>query len=483
MELKFIESEIGKKKIKQIKRIDLVYSIIIALMTIILVLLLLDTKKIVGAIVFIIIFIVICEIIKIIKNIQVNKLMLETLAKEICIDGFINLHIYNAKKVEKKINKPKFNKIYNYSLLNVIDGYLRKGDVKKANEIIKTLESKEIDNTIKAFLIKYKATIAYNANNIKEFNEQYNKFEEISNSLQDKIKSQIIFSLNLQKYVVENNKEKVSKICDNLLNDKLLLNKIVGSYYKGVLLEKENDEEYKKYYKFVVENGNDLNIAKIAGEKLGITSQIKYRLKRHIFSGIITGLILLILVSFTVFISTFYYEMSKIKWDTGEVYINEKRINLPCTIAEFEDIFNTKIDTTQIDTYGFYKLYLNENYFNVGETTFLSGKYIQLHIEDNVVKGVYIDISNSWNDELDEELGAMVVFPQKITANSTIAEIQEAYKTGIINPAMRSWKEDIVDSKTMDVIESGGLNYSGDKFDISIKYADGKVESIFYYCE
>ena len=103
MELKFIESEIGKKKIKQIKRIDLVYSIIIALMTIILVLFLLDTKKIVGAIVFIIIFIVICEIIKIIKNKQVNKLMLETLAKEICIDGFINLHIYNAKKVEKKM--------------------------------------------------------------------------------------------------------------------------------------------------------------------------------------------------------------------------------------------------------------------------------------------------------------------------------------------------------------------------------------------
>ena len=61
------------------------------------------------------------------------------------------------------------------------------------------------------------------------------------------------------------------------MNDKLLLNQVMGYYYKGVILEKNNHEEYKEYYKFVVENGNDLNIAKIASEKIGIAQQMKYK--------------------------------------------------------------------------------------------------------------------------------------------------------------------------------------------------------------
>lgn len=189
----------------------------------------------------------------------------------------------------------------------------------------------------------------------------------------------------------------------------------------------------------------------------------------------------MILIFIAVFLGDFYYEMTKSKWETGIVYINDEKINLPCTISEIEEILNVEIDTTKINAYGFYKLYLNQDDFNIGNITLSSGKYIELHIEDKTVTGIEIDISNSWNDELDTELGNIVVFPENITANSTMEEIKTAYKTGILNPAMSNWSEEIIDRTTNDIIYNGGLKYSGYKYDISIDFTNGKVESIFYY--
>lgn len=482
MELKYIESDIGKKKLKNAKRVDLAYLISIILVTITYIILCLDTKKINGIIVFSIIYIIVSLFIRLIKGKHISRIITETLSQEICLDGFINLHIYNAQKAEKKLNNPKFNKAYNYSLLNLIDGYSRKGNFEQANDIIKVLEKRQLDNTVKAFLIRYKATIAYNSNNKEEFNTQYRKFEEISNSITEKIKNQILISLDLQKNILENNEGKVNKICEQLINNKLLLNKVMGYYYKGVILEKNNKEEYKECYKFVVENGNNLNIAKIASEKTGIAQQIKYKAKRHIGFKIFTSLLFIILAFSTIFISVFYIENTKVKkWDTGIVYINNKKVELPCTISNFEETMNVEIDVDKISAYGFYKLYLNQNYFNIGDYNLSSGKYIELLIEDNNITGVNVDISNSWNDELDVELGDMVVFPEEITANSQIEEIQEIYKTGVINPAMRDWSEEIVNRGTKETIHSYGFKYSGDKYDISIDCKNGKVESIFYY--
>lgn len=482
MELKYIESDIGKKKLKNAKRVDLVYLISIILVTITYIILCLDTKKINGIIVFSIIYIVVSLFITLIKGKHISRVITEILSQEICLDGFINLHIYNAKKAEKKLNNPKFNKAYNYSLLNLIDGYSRKGNFEQADAIIKVLEKRQLDNTTKAFLLRYKASIAYNTNNKEEFNTQYREFEKISNSITEKIKNQILISLDLQKNILENNEPEVNKICEQLINNKLLLNKVMGYYYKGVILEKNNKEEYKECYKFVVENGNDLNIAKIASEKTGIAQQIKYKGKRHIGFKIFTSLLFIIFAFSTIFIGAFYIENTKVKkWDTGIVYINNRKVELPCTISKFEETMNVEIDVDEISPYGFYKLYLNQNYYNIGDYNLSSGKYIELLIEDNNITGVKVDISNSWNDELDVELGDMVVFPEEITANSQIEEIKEIYKTGVINPAMRDWSEDIVNRGTKETIHSYGFKYSGDKYDISIDYKNGKVESIFYY--
>lgn len=484
MKLNYIESNIGKKKLKEIKRVDLFYLISFILITINYIVICLDIKKITGIIVFTIIYIIIAILIRLIRKKHTTKMMTEILLKDICVDGFINMHIYNAKKAEKKLNNPRVYQVYNYSLLNIIDGYLRKGNYEQANDIIKALEKQKVDNMQKAFLIKYKATIAYNDNNKEEFDIQYENFLKIANSINEKIKNQILNSLDIQKNILENNVSATNKICDQLLNNQLLLNKIMGSYYKGVILEKNNNEEYKKYYKFVAENGNNLIIAKKAGEKIGIEPQVKKQKKKHLVSKFFASLFLIILIFITIFVCVFGVENIKPKkWDTGIVYINNTKIELPCTISEFEKNMNVEIEVDKIDTLGSYELYLIQNNLSIGDYNIVSGKYIELEIEGDVIKGIKIDISNSWNNDLDEELGNMVVFPGGITANSKIEEIQQAYKTGIINSPMREWSEEIVDDRTNTTQYSYGFKYSGNKYDISIDTKDGKVHSIYIYAK
>ena len=154
---------------------------------------------------------------------------------------------------------------------------MRIGNFEEANNIIKVLEKRKLNNTAKALLLKNKATIAYNTNNKEEFYKQYKKFEKMSNPIMKKNKETILISLQLQKNILENNEDEINKICEYLINSKSLLNKVTANYYKGLILEKNNKEGYKEYYKFVIENGNNLNIAKIASEKLGIIPQIKYK--------------------------------------------------------------------------------------------------------------------------------------------------------------------------------------------------------------
>ena len=259
IDLKYIDSEIGKEKLSKERR-----KILINLSIFILLCIILSFLSTAIAIIYIIIY----SIIILIKEKRRDRTILKTLTEEICIDGFINLHIHNAKKAERKLYNTKFYKSYNYSLLNIVDGYIRKGEFEQANNIINFLEKRKLNNTSKAFLIRYKASIAFNNNNIEEFNKQYKNFNELSNTITEKIKNQILVSLYLQKYILENNQEQAIKICEQLLNNKILLNRIMGYYYKGLILEKNNNEEYKKYYRFVVENGNDLNIAKIASKKI-----------------------------------------------------------------------------------------------------------------------------------------------------------------------------------------------------------------------
>ncbi len=484
MELKYIESDIGKKKIKKYKKINVMYIICYILITIIYVLMALDARKMTTLIVFSIIYILIILLLRFIKDGHLNRFMQEILTQEICLEGFINLNVYRAKRAEKKLKNHRYSKIYNYSLLNILDGYVRMGNFEQANSIIGFLEKRELDNLSKAFLIRTKGSMAFYQENKEEFNKKYNNFIETVNLLPEKQRKVLETSLDLPKYIFENNESEVNKICDQLLNSQLLINRVVASYYKGVISEKNNKEEYKNYYKFVAENGNDLYITKVASEKINMPIVVKYKGKKHIGFKILTTILFILILFTTLFVCDFYIEDSKPKkWDIGIVSINNIEIRLPCSIEELENTLDAQIDSSLIDELGYYDLYLDGQYFTVGDSTFVAGdKCITLKINGNEVEGIEINIANLWNDELNTELGDMVIFPGNITANSTIDDIKETYKTGIINPAMREWHEDI-DNNTNDNNgdKSYGINYSGDNFDISIKSLNGKVTSIYYY--
>lgn len=485
MELKYTESTIGKKKIKQYKRIKLMYIVMFIMIAINYICLCLDAKKLVAVVVFTIIFLCAVLLIKYIRTKHLRDFVQETLSQEICVDGFIDLNIYYAKKVEKNLSNKKYNRAYNYSLLNILDAYVRKGNFEQANNIIEYLEKQELDNLSKVFLCRNKATIAFYKDDKEEFNNQYEEFKENLKQIPAKQESAIKTTLDLQKYVIENNENEVIKICDNLLNNGLLLNRIVASYYKGIILEKNKKEEYKNYYKYVVENGNDLYIANIVGKKIGVKPEIKYKVKKHITFKILTALLFLLVLFTTIFVCDFYIEDSKVKkWDTGIVNINNTEIRLPCSVDELEQKLNVQINDELIDELGYYDLYLDGKYFNVDGNIYVAGdKCIKLKINENKVEGIEVDISNYWNDELNTELGDMVSFPGEVTANSSIDDIKQTYKTGIINPAMREWSEDIEEPNSNNVKKSYGINYSGENYNIYIHCLNGKVVSISYYCK
>ena len=269
MDLEYKKSDIAEKKINEMKKMYKKHVVIYILISVIyLIIICLECKRIGAIIIFSVLYIVACSYIAISIRKFPNRLIVETITKEVCLEGFIDINIYNVKKAEKKLDNPRYSKIYNNSLLNLIYGYLRIGDYEQADEIIKVLDNRQLNNDAKALLIRYKAEMAYEKNNKEEFDIQYRKLEDMSNIISLKVKNTIFTSLDLKKNIFENNEEEVGKICEQLINSDVLLNKVMGFYYKGLVLEKNNKEGYEDYYKFVVENGNDLYIAKIASEKI-----------------------------------------------------------------------------------------------------------------------------------------------------------------------------------------------------------------------
>lgn len=492
MEIRYIESDIGKKKLRKAKRTYKVFLISIILITVTYCLMALDANNFKGLIVFTAIYAATALIARLITEKHMARVVTDTLAKEICLDGFINLHIYNAEKAQKRLKNPRARKSYDYSLINLVDGYARKGDFEQANALIAVLEKEQLDCTQQALLIKYKAMMAFYAGSREDLDAQLETFQKLESTLPRKVRESVMTSLMLQKYVLENNADQANGICDRLMQSKLLMNKVVGHYYKGLLLEQNGDKTYEQHYRYVVEHGNDLHIAKLAALKLGIPQRIQYRTKKYIGFKIFVSFFLAILTAFTAFTAAFYAEDAKPKkWDTGIVHLLNRKVELPCTVPEFEQAVGIKLGSDARTTDGFYEMFLHDGDVDYelyvdgggyGNMTLTRGMNIELLIEDGMITGVMSTIS-PWSEEPDAELGKIVEFPEGITVYSDIKQIHKAYRTGWINPAMRDWHEKIENSLSEETIYSYGCTYSGDDYDIAVHCRNGVVESIFYYYE
>ena len=226
-----------------------------------------------------------------------RKNLLEAMQNTICPEGFLNLNLYNAKKLICN------QSTYNYALNNIAYAYVQTGNFKKATEIIEYLEKRNVNIILKSEMIQNKMDIAFYNNDIKKLKEECRNLSSILKFLPKKYKKEALLNMNLKKAVIDKNIEEVNNICDKLEKKKKMLNKVIAAYYRGLMLEKKNNKDYEKYYKFVAENGNNIIIANKAREKIKLekTENI-YKQKMHlgykIFNLIILAILIICIMSF-----------------------------------------------------------------------------------------------------------------------------------------------------------------------------------------
>ena len=255
-----------------------------------------------------------------------------------------------------------------------------------------------------------------------------------------------------------------------------------SAYVRAQILEKNEKEGWKDYYKYVAENGNTLSIAKKSREKLDIKDFeiINIKFKRHFGNELLITLIIFSIISICFLFIDYKYEKSKISWDIGEVAILNNKIALPCTISDFEKKLGIKIDISKISNLGYYELHLNELSLQYRSNTWIDRyKKINLIISDGYIIGIELNIFDSLNNQLDRELGEMITFPKEITVNSELEKIKNTYRTGLLNLFAQDMNVKI--EKYNRILYSYGIVYKGNNYCVDIKAINGEVKSIFYY--
>ena len=493
MKFEYSRDKMALKILKNAKRRDVIKNIIAALLAICYIFVIIDVvnenKNIFATTIF---FVLVCLVLTFIIRKNNIKHLLEVIDLNYP-EGFLNLSIcsyefFTKSAISKRIPSAINEKSIITSLCNIATAYFQMGDIENVMKVVTYLETqynvknKKVDNFKKLIISNIKAAIAYDNNDITEFEEQNIKLREVLETLPEKTRYNFLIKLNLRKALLENNIDEVNKLCDELNKSKRISDKVSSAYVRAQILEKNAIEGWKDYYKYVADNGNTLAIAKKAREKLGIKDfEIKnIKFKKYIGYKIFITLFSFLLVATCSFYIDYTYEKSKISWDTGEVAILNNNITLPCKISDFEKQLGIKIDTSKISSLGHYELRLTEDSTQINSNIRIDEyKKIDLMINDGYITGIDIDISNSWNKQLDRELGKMVTFPQEITVNDTLEKIKNTYKTGLLNVFARDWDETI-ESYDGDIY-SYGISYKGNHYGINIKAINGEVKSIFYY--
>lgn len=225
-----------------------------------------------------------------------NKIMSEAMNKTICPEAFFNLNLYNAKKIICT------ERLYNYSLNNMAYAYIQIGNLDKAEDIIKYLDTRKKDLILQSEIIKNKIDIAFLKNDIKKFKEESENLKKVTAFIPKRYKKEILLNINLKQAVIEKDIEEVNNKCDVLEKKKHLFNKLYASYYKGLVLENNKKQGYEEYYRFIVENGNNLVIANKAREKLKINDvKNNYKRKLHIVYKIFSLILLIMFFSSSIF--------------------------------------------------------------------------------------------------------------------------------------------------------------------------------------
>ncbi len=294
--IKYSENKMAKKILRDAKISKWIFYFMFLLETITYILIVINMANIKGLIFYSVAYIILAAWLGIRYMEYSRKSLSEAMEDTICPEGVLNLSIYNAKKIISN------ERAYNYALNNIAYAYIQLGELDKATEMIDYIEKRKIDNILKSEIIQNKMDIAFYRNDIKKMKEECKNLNNIIKFLPKKYREKALLNRNIKQAIMDKNIEEVNNICDKLEKKKKLFNKVIAAYYRGLVLEKSKNKEYKTYYKFVAENGNNIMIANKAREKmkLGKTENI-YNRKMHLGYKIFNLIILAILLICTIF--------------------------------------------------------------------------------------------------------------------------------------------------------------------------------------
>ena len=303
-DIKYSENKIAKKILRTAKISNWMFYLTFLLLTITYVLMAITALTPKGIILGSIIYFVISIYLVTRQKQYFNKVMDDSIKKTICPEAYLNLNLYNAKK------KMCSEGLYNESLNNIAYAYMQLGELERAENIIKYLDTKKKNIVLQSKILENKVNIAFFKNDIKKFNEESEELKKVISFIPKRYKKKVLLNINVKQAVIEKNIEEANNKCELLEKKKNLFNKLYGAYYRGLTLENNKKQGYEEYYKFVAENGNNLIIANEARKKLNINDVIiKYKRKFYIWRKISTMII------FTIFLT------SSIFWTMYAVYI------------------------------------------------------------------------------------------------------------------------------------------------------------------
>ena len=302
--LSYSENKISKRILRSIRICSFVFCLIFMLTTITYILMAISALTYKGIILGSIIYFAISIYLVTRQKQYFNKVMDDSIKKTICPEAYLNLNLYNAKRIMCSEG------LYNESLNNIAYAYIQLGELERAENIIKYLDTRKKNIVLQSKILENKVNILFFKNDINKFNEQTEELKKVISFIPKRYKKEALLNIDLKQAVMEKNIEEVNNKCDLLEKKKNTFNKLYAAYYRGLVLVKNKKQGYEEYYNFVSEHGNNLIIANEVRKKLKINDKkIKYKRKFYI------GYKVMNLIIFTILL------ISSIFWTMYTIYI------------------------------------------------------------------------------------------------------------------------------------------------------------------
>ena len=291
MEFVISNNKVHQAKIKKMKNIRLIYHIIeILLLIMVINFSVLTNFQFLPMLSIVLIISILAGLMHYFYILFVCKVNYESLHHELNPKLNIDYNIFLLNTIYKK------TKINKYILSDIAGGYLYDGNLQKAKEILDYLEKQKIDKIVKITILEKRMIINYFEKNYKEaLNNRDDLLIELEN-INNKIKDQVLFNIEMYTALIEKDKDKLNTILKTLKQSDKNIDKVDYLYIKSQLFE-EKDNKYQKKLAF---EGGDIFYAREELVDQSITTQNNIKPKKHKFYINISILLLITTIIATI---------------------------------------------------------------------------------------------------------------------------------------------------------------------------------------